>query len=199
LFLEAARIDPESLVCAEQVHADGVHYAAQTDCGRSGVTRPAVCGVDAFITDRKNVPLAVFSADCCCVFLYDPVTPAVGLVHAGWKGTALGIAAKTLDAMRQQFGSDPAKVIAGFSPSIRGCCYEIGDEVAVRFPGDVLTRGDKRYLDLVQCNTDQLTGSGLVRQNIFDAGLCTCCHAEFFSYRREGAASGRMMSVVMLV
>lgn len=199
-FLEEVSIDPSSLVCGEQIHADRVHYASEADCGHGALDTADLPGVDAFITDRKRVPVAIFSADCCSVFFYDPQRRALGLAHAGWKGTVRGVVTRTLSCMRERFGTDPATVLVGFGPAIRGCCYEIGGDVAAHFPAYIRENDGKRFLDLVEVNTALLLQSGVAAQHVSDARLCTfCAEASFFSYRKEGKSCGRLMSVMMLV
>ncbi|HEV2583949.1 MAG TPA: peptidoglycan editing factor PgeF [Ktedonobacteraceae bacterium] len=106
---------------------------------------------DAVITRRRGVTLAMSSADCAPLLLFDPVQQAIGLVHAGWRGTARGIAAIVVDAMREQFGCQPEQIFAGIGPSIGPCCYEVGNEVHRLFLGDtdfevMPTRGAYRNL-----------------------------------------------------
>ncbi len=128
-------------VLVHQVHSDRVSVvnedvpAGQLHC-------------DAQITATPGLALAVKTADCIPVLLYDPQTPAVGAVHAGWRGTASRIAEKTVGAMRAQFGSDPARMHAIIGPGIGACCYEVGDEVVevfrTQFPyADELLRNEE--------------------------------------------------------
>ena len=87
-FLNSLGIDYQYLVCAQQVHSSYVRYAREEDKGKGALSYDrAIADTDALITDRRNLPLAVFTADCLSVFLYDAVTPAVGLVHAGWRSS----------------------------------------------------------------------------------------------------------------
>ncbi len=151
------------------------------------------------VTDKKNLPLAVLTADCLSVFLYEPKTPAIGLVHAGWRSTKDNIAAETIKLMQEKFHADPKDLYAAFGPAIRSCCFEVEKEIMDSFPGGLIRRDNRYYLDLARINKNQLLDSGVKDRNIFDCGICTVCrNAEFFSYRKEKSDSGRMMSVMML-
>lgn len=155
--------------------------------------------MDGFITDKKNVPIAVFTADCLSVFLYDPKTPAIGMVHCGWRSTKENIVAKAIKLMQERFNVDPKNLHAGFGSSIRSCCYEVSKEFKDYFPKDLIEKDGKFYLGLAAVNKKQLTDAGLKDENIFPPQVCTFCHNdEFFSYRKEGMDCGRMMSVMML-
>jgi YfiH family protein len=160
------------------------------------------------------------------VLLVDPKVRAVAAVHAGWRGTLARIVAKAVGGMQMQFGSKPANLLAAIGPAIGGCCYEVGTEVAAEFFSqfaeaprwfDEFRTGDEPnpvqwlnmmppghqpppknlLLDLKKCNRAQLLEAGLSAQNIFVSDLCTCCRRDlFFSYRKEGVQTGRLMSVI---
>jgi YfiH family protein len=201
--------DPAALACGEQVHGSHVAVVFERDRG-SGALDPStrIPSTDALITDISGIPLLVLIADCAAVGLYDPVNKAIGIAHAGWRGTAAGIAAETVAAMRQSFGSKPRDMLAAVSPCIGRCCYEVGADVIRAFrkffgePAEqffTLNKGGGTYLDLEQANTYQLTNMGLKREHIETTGLCTACHTDlFYSHRVEGSATGRFGSVIML-
>jgi len=199
-FLQAQGIDYRDLVCAKQAHGSNIRYALERDkgCGAESYAS-AVADTDAFITDRKNLPLAIFTADCLSIFLFDPQTPAIGLVHAGWRGTREFIFAKTLQQMRRQFGTQSQNVEVSFGPLIRGCCYEVGGEFENIFSQGLSKQEERYFLDLAGINRAQAVDMGVETANIRDAGICTACrNEEFFSFRREAGSSGRMISVMML-
>ncbi len=199
-FLSGLGIDYRDLVCAGQVHGSRIACVTQNDKGSGALTHEsALADTDALITDRRNVPLAVFTADCLSVFLYSTGVPAIGLVHAGWRGTQAGIVARTVVLMREKFDLDMPDLSAFFGPAIRDCCYEVGQEFGGFFDTGPIKRGSRYYFDLVVENKKQLLGSGVIENNIFDCGICTFSQNEdYFSYRKEGASCGRMMSVIML-
>ncbi len=199
-FLAGMGIDYLDLVCAKQVHAASVRWVSWEDKGKGALSYDtAFSATDALITAEKDVPLAVCTADCLPLFLYDPRTPAIGLAHAGWRGTKDNIARKTLIAMKYAFGTKARNVYAGFGPAIRQCCYEVGEEFKDHFPGGCVERQGRHYLDLVAVNRKQLLDSGVNDMNMFDSGVCTSCeNDDFFSYRKERAGCGRILSVLML-
>lgn len=199
-FLKGLGIDYRDLICAKQVHGGAVRYAEESNLGKGSLFyHDSIPATDAFITDKKNLPLAVFTADCLAVFLYDYKIPAIGLVHAGWRGTKERVVSKAIRLMREKFNSRMDDLSVAFGPAIRSCCYEVGGEFKRHFPGEVAFRGGRYYLDLVEINKKQVLDSGVKEENIFDSGICTSCRNEdYFSFRREGKSCGRIMSVMML-
>ena len=199
-FLKELDIDYRDLVCARQIHANSIKYVQEEYKGKGALSsESAIEDTDAFITDKRNVPLAIFTADCPSLFLYDPKTPAIGLVHAGWRSTRENILTKAIKSIQEKFNTLTEYLYVGFGPAIRSCCYEVGKEFVNFFPGDIIQRDKHYYLDLVSINKRQALRNGVKEINIFDSGICTFCHnEEFFSYRKEGKPCGRQMSVIML-
>jgi YfiH family protein len=199
-FLQQHNIDASRLVCARQVHGDSVTCVSAADAGRGWDTDDtSIPDSDALITDRRRVPLAVFTADCLPVFLYDAQNQVIALVHAGWRGTQENIAGKTVHAMMKHYGCQPENIYAGFGPAIRGCCYEVGEEFTGRFKHGLICREERYYLDLVKANKEQLRSREVKTSNMFDSGICTVCrNDEYFSYRREGTSCARAMSVLAI-
>jgi YfiH family protein len=179
---------------------------------------------DALLTRQRGVALAMSSADCVSLMFYDPAESAIGIAHAGWRGTARGIAAATIDAMSEHFGSQACNIRAGIGPSIGSCCYEVTDEVRKLFMGlegfdanpvDVGYRNlvresavftvrrlhgrDSLHLDLWETNRNQLLMSGVLPEHIESSELCTSCEKErFFSHRGEHGKAGRFPSILAL-
>jgi polyphenol oxidase len=184
------------------------------------------CRGDASATRQPGLLLAVQTADCVPILLIDPKKRAVAAVHAGWRGTLQRILAKTVGRMQMEFGSRPQDLLVAIGPAIGGCCYEVGTEVVSAFAAqfsnaaeffDELRTGDepnplqwlnmmppghqpppnKVLLNLRSANRSQLLEAGVREQNIAISDLCTACNTDLlFSYRKEGARSGRLMSVV---
>jgi purine-nucleoside/S-methyl-5'-thioadenosine phosphorylase / adenosine deaminase len=184
------------------------------------------CKGDALATNRKGLLLGVRTADCSPVLVVDPKKRVVAAIHAGWRGTLARIVAKTIGQMQMEFGSEPKDLLAAIGPTIGGCCYEVGTEVAADFSAkfsnaseffDELRTGDepnplqwlnmmppghqpppkKVLLDLKKANRTQLVEAGLPEKNIFVSELCTSCDVDrLFSYRKEGAMSGRLLGVI---
>jgi hypothetical protein len=199
-FLKKIGVSCESLVCAEQVHGNLVGIVTDKDRGKGAFSHAdCICGIDGLLTSFPGVCLAIFTADCLPVFLFDPVKKCVGLIHAGWRSSAGKILTAAVDLMRREFKSSPRDLKAAFGPAIRKCCYRVGDEFQDIFGDAVLRVKEDFYLDLALANKKELILNGLRQENLFDAGICTCCSNDtFFSYRRQGQACGRMMAVIML-
>jgi polyphenol oxidase len=199
-FLGCFGIDYRDIVSAKQTHSANVRLVDKKDKGSGALSYAgAIADTDAFVTCEPNLPLAVFTADCLSIFLYDPENRAIGLVHAGWKGSRDEIVVKTVALMREKFNTKPLDLLAGFGPSIRQCCYEVGSEFRDYFILGLQKKGSRYFLDLTGINRKQLLDSGLREENISDRGRCTSCfNAEFFSFRKEPLGCGRMISMIML-
>jgi YfiH family protein len=179
---------------------------------------------DALISKNREVALTMSSADCVPLMYYDPVESVIGMAHAGWRGTARGVAAATVDAMAEQFGSLPGNIRVGIGPSIGPCCYEVSEEVRRLFIGQqefdsIPTNGryrnlvresavfvvkrlpdrDSLRLDLWETNRNQLLLAGALPEHIESSEICTSCEKErFFSHRGEHGQAGRFPSILAL-
>ncbi|MBF0486225.1 MAG: polyphenol oxidase family protein, partial [Candidatus Omnitrophica bacterium] len=150
-------------------------------------------------TDAVGLPIAVRTADCCPILLYDPIKKVVAAVHAGWKSAHLNILLKTVEFMKNQWGSEPSAVRAALGPCIRQGHYRVGEEFKEYFPHDVKESVSGLCFDLAGTNIRQLLQAGVLRSNILDSGFCTFKDAErFFSYRREKESAGRMANLIMM-
>ncbi|WP_263419376.1 peptidoglycan editing factor PgeF [Terriglobus albidus] len=158
----------------------------------------AVLEGDGLITNEPGMLIGVQTADCIPVILADPVNRAVGVFHAGWRGTVAGIVEAGVQRMHTEFGSQPAEMLAAIGPGIGPCCFEVGNEVRDTFRdswpyAEVLFHG--RNVDLWQANQRQLIDSGLHAENITVLRECTAHQTDrFFSYRAEKGVTGRMIS-----
>ncbi|HEY2462121.1 MAG TPA: peptidoglycan editing factor PgeF [Candidatus Acidoferrum sp.] len=217
-FLAAVAAGDGELVPLKQFHSDLIR---QFDVAPAEPVRG-----DASITNRAGLVLGIQTADCVPILLVDVKKRVVAGAHAGWRGTLRRIAAKAVGRMQMLFGSRPGDILAALGPAIGGCCYEVGTEVAADFTSqfadaadwfDELRTGDEPnplqwlnmmppghqpppknvWLDLRKANRAQLLGAGLSEGNIFVSDLCTACDVgRLFSYRKEGAESGRLMGVI---
>jgi YfiH family protein len=161
-------------------------------------------GIDALITDRKNICIGVTTADCVSVLIYDPHKEVLAAIHAGWKGTVARIAEKTVIRMTEHFGSNPKDLLAGIAPCISQERFEVGEEVVETFQeagfqiediGYRNTETGKMHLNLQQTNKLILNDAGIPAQNIEIANLCTYSNPQlFFSARRQTIHSGRMVT-----
>jgi len=161
---------------------------------------------DGIITDRRGVPLVMRFADCVPLLFYDPVRQAIGLAHAGWRGTVAGIGPATVQAMVDTYGSRPEDIVAGVGPSIGPCHYEVGPEVVAQvrevfgsMQGLIQVGSESHgpHLDLWEANRRALEKAGLRRIEV--SGLCTACHThEFFSHRGEAGRTGRFGAIIVM-
>jgi len=195
--LAALGVEPEAHVEASQVHGQTVAVVDRADRGRN------VEGADGVITADPEVVLAIHAADCVPILLWDSRGGAVGAVHAGWRGTAAGVAPAAVEQMRRAFGTAPADLRVALGPSIGACHYEVDAPVAealspwpwgaaVLRPG----RAGHWHLDLTEANRRMLLDAGVPAEQIWSSGYCTACHRHlFFSYRGEGL-TGRMAGLI---
>jgi len=194
----ALGIPRKAITTAQQVHGAQVAQVGPED---RGGTFPAT---DGLVTDVPGVVLMLRFADCVPLLVFDPRRPAVGLAHAGWRGTLAGIASRMVEAMQAAFGSRPEELIVGIGPAIGPCCYQVGPELAGRiqaqspqWPELVRWQDDTPYLDLWRANRRQLEAAGVCCITV--AQYCTACHVDqFFSYRAEGGRTGRFAAVIGL-
>ena len=207
-FCAAAGMDPDRLVKNQQVHGDTVRAVTGADV-MSFPGQPGTVEADGLLTREPGVCLAVFSADCIPVLLCDPVRRAVCAVHAGWRGTALGIAARGVERMAQAFGARPGDILAAIGPGISTCCFETHADV----PGGLragmgaaaeayihpIPGTEKYHVDLKGANRAWLLRAGLAPEHIAVCAACTACGLEtFWSHRRMGTRRGSMAALIQI-
>jgi YfiH family protein len=196
-------VDIDRLLLVKQVHGIGVAVA------RRGQDDAWSCPVaDVIVTDDPEVAIGVRVADCAPVLLYDRVRNAAAAAHAGWRGTAANASGAAVEALRREFGSDPADIVAAIGPCLGACCGEVGPDVVAAFRAAgaadeqvdawfVAGAGDRSVLDLERANRDQLARARVNPATIFGSGLCTKTHAvRLHSYRADRANAGRMLGAI---
>lgn len=160
---------------------------------------------DALITNQKNVPLLVFTADCVPIALIDKKNKAIGVVHAGWRGTYDKIPQKTLEEMSKNYNTDVSDVVCVIGPSIGPCCYEVSEELVEKFNTNLtncdekfyIIKDNRYYLDLWKINEYVLKSGGVSESNIINLNLCTSCKAdEFHSYRKHKQTQKRIGMII---
>lgn len=200
---------PTAIVLPCQVHEDRCLQVEESYLRLSAEERTALLqGVDALMTDVPGLCLCVSTADCVPLLLYDPQHRAIAAIHAGWRGTVKHIVTNTVEAMNQAFGTRANDLIAAIGPSISQTAFEVGSEVYQAFQAAGFDTSEIAYLhpqtqkwhiDLWKANRCLLLNAGLQPHNIEVAGLCTYTHHDmFFSARRLGIRSGRMLSGILL-
>ena len=188
---------PDRLFVARQVHGARVVEARAGDEPRDIANVEA----DAIITRVAGVAVGVFVADCIPALIVDPQTGWVAAVHAGWRGTLAGVLPATVAALVER-GARASDLRVALGPAIGPCCFEVGADVAARFDDDFVRPSpsgnlDKRHVDLKAANRRLLERAG-VDPAAIDAGD-DCSHHErerFFSFRRDGSATGQMMGII---
>ena len=200
---QALGFDIEDLVFTRQTHTDIVRVVGAENRGE-GLFREVEPECDALVTNTPGVVLAAFTADCTPILLQDPVTGAVGAVHAGWRGTVADIAGKAVRAMAEQFGARPEDIRAAIGPNIGVCCFETHTDVpdAVRAvlgeeaEGFIVPAGEKFRVDLKGVNAALLRRAGV--RHIEISCDCTACQPErFWSHRRVGNDRGSLAAIIV--
>jgi YfiH family protein len=204
---ESLDATPDRLMRVKQVHGNRVRVLKKGQLpADASEQRP---DGDAIISNQPGLVLAVMVADCVPILLADPRTGAAAAIHAGWRGTCARVARTAIDLMRDEFGTDPADLVAAIGPSVGGDDYEVGDALIEAFEqaghdragiNRWFTRpGGKLHLDLWAANVDQLIDAGVAAADIFLCGLSTVSHPEIFeSYRVAGDKAGRMAGLIVV-
>lgn len=199
-FSKQSRIN--SIKYCHQIHSDTVILADTlqslflADNNQSFTSKNG----DAIISNLPDDTLGVFTADCVPIFILDIETPAVGIVHAGWRGTIARIVTKTLVKMKDSFYTDPSNCLIHLGPSIQKCCYEVDNELLGRFEEEFGRKVHNGHsLCLQTANIIQLNEVGVKLGAISTSPYCTSCSIKmFYSYRAEGGETGRMLSYIQL-
>ena len=192
----------ENLVMTWQTHSDQVRAVTSSD--HAGLDHRNYPQCDALITDQPGTALWVFSADCTPILLHDPVTGAVGAAHAGWRGTAAAIAAKTVSAMVRAYGCKPEDIRAAIGPNIGQCCFQTDADVPhamiATYGKDALAfirkEEQKYYVNLKEMNALALRSVGVTHIEI--STLCTACRQDlFWSHRKNGDQRGSQGALIV--
>jgi hypothetical protein len=201
----ALEINPDRLIFPKQTHTATVKTITNGffDLGKEP-QKYFLNETDAVITNLQGVCVAVKTADCVPVLLFDSKRKVVAAVHAGWRGTVQNIVFVTIQKMIKEFGTDPSDLIAGIGPSISPEVYEVGEEVWKQFDPEFYVasnpdKAGKKLLDLWNANYQQLIKAGVPAEQIDVARTCTFSDPDrFFSARRDGIKTGRMGTGIML-
>lgn len=188
----ALSLEPAALVRGQQVHESRVQRVGRSDGGK------IFDRTDAFVTNEPGTALAVLTADCQPVFFADSRNRAIGLTHAGWRGTQAGIVPETAQVMAREYGSKISDLMVAIGPHIRPCCYEVGEDVAQAFPDHVKGAQGRFHLDLAVVAASQLVRAGVKAKNIHVSGFCTKENGDCFSHRRNPDQYGRMISIFQI-
>ncbi len=202
-------VKPESMVVSDQVHKTTIRLVNKSDRGKGLYSPRDFKEVDGLITNEAGVTLVTKYADCVPLYFVDPIMKTIGSSHAGWKGTVEKIGQITINEMIKHFQSKPQDIIAVIGPSICQDCYEVGEEVVVRFKdafhskwhGDIISKNENGsyQLNLWQANKIVLLEAGLKLENIHLSSVCTSCNRDLlFSYRKEKGQRGSLAAFLAI-
>lgn len=185
------KIDENRLAIPKQNHSAIV----------SKVIEPGIYeDTDALMTNRQDVLLSIQTADCLPIFLYEPETKVIAVIHAGWQGTLKGIVPNTIVNLKNEFDINPRLLKIAFGPGLQGSCFEIRQDVFSNFPEEYLDEHkdeEKRYLNLQAYIENQLIDMDIKKENIYNDLSCTHCQIDkYYSYRCDKNQSGRMMGII---
>lgn len=206
-FCKAAGFDYTSLVASSQDHHTFVRVCTSAEKGIGIYRAKDIESVDGLVTIEPGVTLCTYYADCTPLFFVDTVTHAIGLAHAGWRGTVGRIAEKVIKTMQDSFGTDPADLVCAIGPNISVCCYEV-DEPCARefyalglnddrfiFPKD----GGKFMVDMLECNRQILLSCGVKDENITLSDVCTRHNSDLlWSHRATQGDRGTMCAMLRI-
>lgn len=183
-----------------QIHSDIVNKIDENNIGQKK-------DGDALITNITNVPLLIFTADCVPIAIIDKKHKAIGLSHAGWRGTYDLIAKKTIDEMTKNYNTNPDDLVCIIGPSIGPCCYEVSQELAEKFNTNFTNSTEKLYtiedgkykLDLWKVNKYIIKECGVKDENIINLKICTSCNSDkFHSYRKHNQTPKRIGTILQI-
>ena len=206
LLCKELAVAEDHLVMPHQVHDTGVSQIGKTFFLLSEDIRKQVLeGIDALITNIKHTCIGVSTADCIPIIIYDPEHHAAGVVHSGWRGTVANITGRVVTSMQMAYQSKPELLKAVIGPGISLKNFEVGDEVYEAFADagypmeQISQKQEKWHIDLFACCRLQLEATGIKTENIVESGICTYDNVEdFFSARKLGIASGRILTGIVL-
>lgn len=194
-FLKKNGITPQQVVSTELVHGNTIHKVVEEDL------EAVIPRTDGFITNKRNVFLAITTADCLPIFLYDPTNDSIGLVHAGWRGLEKEIIASAITNLQECYGCKPENILAVIGPGIGVCHFEVQEDLLLIFkeyPQAIETKNGKHFLNLKEIAKKQLQMVGIRQANTEVSPLCTYCEENlFFSHRRGHQCPEEvMMSII---
>jgi YfiH family protein len=206
-FCVAVGADCSSIVMSNQVHGNNIRVVTRADVKRD-LYDPEGYDTDGLVTDIPGVVLTIFSADCIPILFYDPVRKVIAAAHAGWAGTAKGIASRAVEKMADTYGCNPADILAAVGPGISKCCFETHADVpnamtgalgACALPYIAMCSGGTYKVDLKGLNSLQLQKAGVTAEHISVDPDCTLCNPDkYWSYRVHGDSRGSMAAVIQM-
>ena len=208
IFSKSLNISYEDMVLSDQWHHTNILEVDESHKGMGIIKERSYEDVDGLITNKANIPLVTFYADCVPLYFYDEINKVIGMAHSGWRGTVLGISDVMIDNFINKYNSKIKNIKVAIGPAICKKCYEVGEDVIEglnRLPFDISLyydynkEKDKYYIDLWEINKRKLVEKGILEKNISVSDYCTKCKSEmFFSHRKHGNDRGTQIGVMML-
>ena len=206
IFAEGAGIDYDDMAVVNHEHGANVLRIAHEHRGR-GFYKDPLPPCDGIITDDPTVTLVTSHADCGAYFFYDPVHRAIGMAHAGWKGTLLRIGAEMARRMAEEFDTDPSDIIAATGPCICRDCFEVDADLGEKFQSEFGYPGisrpgrpGKAYVDLELAAAVQFVEAGIRPESITLMNACTYENRQhLFSHRRDKGITGSRAANIKLI
>ncbi len=206
---KALDVAEDSFVFSQQTHTTNVRTITSKDKGKGLIIPLDYQDVDGLITNVPGLTLTTFYADCVPLFFVDPVHRAIGLSHSGWRGTVGKMGAVTLQRMAEEYGTNPADVVAAIGPSICQDCYEVSEDVILEFQRTFSPKyyeqlfyqkeNGKYQLNLWKANEIVLVEAGIPRERIAVTNVCTCCNAQkLFSHRASQGKRGNLAAFLAI-
>lgn len=206
ILADKFKVNVNNIVFSKQIHDNKVRIVTREDTMNGFGTRDALLEYDAMVTNVKDVVLMAFFADCVPVLFFDPKQNVAGVAHAGWKGALKNISWEVIDVMEREYGSNPADINVAIGPSIGACCFDVGEDVYLRFKA--VFKDEKHYksidddkykIDLWSVIMSALEERGIDRANIVSSNVCTKCNNNvFYSYRGQKGSTGRLAAIISL-
>ena len=205
-FCAAAGFDPDSLVCGAQDHHINIRRVGTEQRGIGIWREKDMDSIDGLCTDDSSVTLVIYCADCVPLYFVDPEHHAIGLAHAGWRGTAAGMAKAMTERMALEFSTRPEALRVAIGPSIGKECFEVDEPVALEFlklpQAEKFVTGpqrDKYHVDLWECNRQFLLSAGVKEEHITVGQVCTMCESDLiFSHRKTRGQRGSNCAMLAL-
>jgi YfiH family protein len=202
----ALSLSPERFVFCKQVHGNEVALVTSEVIANRTADGQIAQECDAMITKEKNVMLCILVADCVPILFYDPVVSAIGVAHAGWRGSAKKIAVATVEKMRSSFGGKSEDLVVAMGPAIGSDDFEVGPEVVKALSATIDApeaairpgKGDRTYVDLWEVNRQQLESAGVEQRHIEVMRTSTFSNPELFFSARRVKNCGRFGGGLML-
>lgn len=208
IFSDAVGFDYNSLVTSSQDHNTYVRPVTKNECGIGIWREKDMMSVDALITNEPNVTLVTHYADCTPLFFVDTVGKAIGLAHAGWRGTVGKIGEEVIKKMTALYGTNPSNVVVAIGPAISKCCYEVDKDCAENFYNlkdldnskFIFPKEDGKYMiDLLETNRQIVMKAGVKKENIVLSDLCTKCNSDLlWSHRATNGHRGTMCAFMCI-